>query len=96
MRLPYLYTEGETAKLLQIPVDDGSLPGIVSNRVDLSGALFDKAVLAEDNIVFGHLAGDERVRIGAPLKAFTRHGLIVGTPRHRQDHLLRGYAFAVL
>ena len=80
MRLPYLYTEGETAKLLQIPVDDGSLPGIVSNRVDLSGALFDKAVLAEDNIVFGHLAGDERVRIGAPLKAFTRHGLIVGTP----------------
>ena len=80
MRLPYLYTEAETAKLLQIPVDDGSLPGIVSNRVDLSGALFDKAVLAEDNIVLGHLAGDERVRIGAPLKAFTRHGLIVGTP----------------
>ena len=80
MRLPYLYTVEETAKLLQIPVDDGSLPGVTSNRVDLSGALFDKAVLAEDNIVFGHLAGNNSVRIGAPMKAFTRHGLIVGTP----------------
>ena len=80
MRLPYLYTTEETAQIVHIPVDNGSLPGIVSNRVDLSGALFDKAVLAVDNIVFGHLAGDERVRIGAPLKAFTRHGLIVGTP----------------
>ncbi len=80
MRLPYLYTAEETAKLLQIPVDDGSLPGVISNRVDLSGALFDKAVLAEDNIIFGHLAGDKSVQIGAPMKAFTRHGLIVGTP----------------
>lgn len=80
MRLPYLYTTEETAQIVRIPVDNGSLPGIVSNRVDLSGAMFDKSVLADDNIVFGHLAGNTGVRIGAPLKAFTRHGLIVGTP----------------
>lgn len=80
MRLPYLYTAEEAACLLRLPVDNGSLPGVASNKVDLSGALFDKAVLAEDNIVFGHLAGNPGVRIGAPLKAFTRHGLIVGTP----------------
>ncbi len=80
MRLPYIYTADETSCLFQIPVDDGSLPGIISNRVDLSGTLFDKAVLAEDNIIFGHPIGDDQVRIGAPMKAFTRHGLIVGTP----------------
>lgn len=80
MRLPYLYTTEEAARLACIPVDDGSLPGIVSNRVALSGTLFDKAVLSEKNVIFGHLAGNSAVRIGAPLKAFTRHGLIVGTP----------------
>ena len=80
MRLPYLYTTEETAQIVRIPVDNGSLPGIVSNRVDLSGTLFDKSVLADDNIIFGHVAGNSGIRIGAPLKAFTRHGLIVGTP----------------
>lgn len=80
MRMPYLYTAEEAAKLVQVPVDDGRLPGVISNRLDLAGALFDKTVLAEDNIIFGHLAGDNNVRIGAPMKAFTRHGLIVGTP----------------
>lgn len=80
MRLSYLYTAEEAARLAHIPVDDGSLPGVTSNKVDLSGMLFDKAVLSEDNVIFGHLAGNPSVRIGAPLKAFTRHGLIVGTP----------------
>lgn len=52
MRLPYLYTTEEAARLACIPVDDGSLPGIVSNRVALSGTLFDKAVLSEKNVIF--------------------------------------------
>lgn len=80
MRLPYLFTSDEAAHLFTLPVDDGSLPGIKSNRVNRTGELFDKTVLAEDNIRFGCLQGEESVRIGAPLKAFTRHGLIVGTP----------------
>lgn len=80
MRLPFLYTPEEASRLFTLPVDDGSLPGIKNNRLSLSGEMFDKSVLSADNIVFGSLAGDKNVRIGAPLKAFTRHGLIVGTP----------------
>ena len=79
-RLPFLFTPDEAASLMRLPYDDGELRGVAAaSNVRLREQL-DASVLSLDNITFGHLPDGADITVGAPLKAFTKHALVVGMP----------------
>lgn len=80
MRLPFLYTADEASVFFRLPIDDGEIHGIRSNRVTNTNEPIDAKVMDAENIQFGTLMNSSDILIGASLSDFTRHGLIVGTP----------------
>lgn len=80
MRLPFLYTADEASLFFRLPIDDGEIRGIRSNRVANTNEAIDEKVTDAENIQFGTLLNSSDTLIGASLSDFTRHGLIVGTP----------------
>ena len=80
MRLPYLYTAEEASLFFRLPIDDGEIHGIRSNKVTNTNEVIDERVTDAANIQFGTLLNSPDTLIGAILSDFTRHGLIVGTP----------------
>lgn len=79
MRLPFLYTAEEATVFFRLPIDDGKIQGIHSNRVANDNEIISDKVLAAGNIQFGKLL-DSSSTIGARQEDFTRHALVVGTP----------------
>ena len=80
MRLPFLYTADEASVFFRLPIDDGEIHGIQSNRVTNTNETIDERVTDAANIQFGTLMNSSDTSIGASLSDFTRHSLIVGTP----------------
>lgn len=79
-RLPYLMTGREAGNYFRLPVGDGSISSIKVTTVKFQGELLKDEVTDEGNIIFGTLKEDSEISIGAPLKAFTKHCMIVGMP----------------
>lgn len=80
MRLPFLYTAEEASAFFRIPIDDGIIHGIRSNKVANTNESIDERVTDAENVQFGTLLNSPNTLIGASLSDFMRHGLIVGTP----------------
>lgn len=80
IRLPQLYTAEEASVFFRLPIDDGKIQGIRSNKVTNSNESIDPKVLDDSNIKFGALLNSPDSILGASASDFTRHGLIVGTP----------------
>lgn len=80
MRLPFLYTADEASMFFRLPIDDGEIHGVRSNRVTNTNETIGTKVVDAENIQFGTLMNSSDILIGASLSDFTRHGLIVGTP----------------
>ena len=79
-RLPYLVTGKEAGVFFRLPVGDGNISAVKVSTVKSHGELLSKKVTDSKNIHFGTLREDSGVVIGASLKAFTKHCLIVGMP----------------
>lgn len=79
-RLPYLVTGKEAALFFRLPVGDGTISAVKVSAVKSHGELLSETVTKEGNIQFGRMREDSSVAIGASLKAFTKHCLIVGMP----------------
>lgn len=79
-RLPYLVTGKEAALFFRLPIGDGTISAVKVSTVKSHGELLSEAVTNDGNIQFGHMKEDSSVAIGASLKAFTKHCLIVGMP----------------
>lgn len=80
MRLPFLYTADEASVFFRLPIDDGEIHGVQSNRVTNTNEPINAKVMDAENVQFGTLMDSSDILIGASLSDFTRHGLIVGTP----------------
>ena len=80
VRLPFLYTADEASVFFRLPIDDGEIHGIQSNKVTNTNEAIDTKATDAANIQFGTLMNSSDTLIGASLSDFTRHGLIVGTP----------------
>lgn len=80
MRLPFLYTADEASMFFRLPIDDGEIHGVRSNRVTNTNETIGTKVVDSENIQFGILMNSSDILIGASLSDFTQHGLIVGTP----------------
>ena len=79
-RLPYLVTGKEAGIFFRLPVGDGTISAVKVSTVKSHGELLAETVTDKENVKFGALRDDDSVLIGAPLKAFTKHCLIVGMP----------------
>ena len=80
MRLPFLYTASEASVYFKLPIDDGKIYGIRSNRAVNDNEVIDKKVFSPENIRLGKLLNSNDAIIGSTAADFTRHALIVGTP----------------
>jgi len=80
IRLPFLYTATEAAAFFKLPIDDGKIQGIHSNRAVNDNEVIDGKVFSVNNIRLGKLLNSNDAIIGASASDFTRHALIVGTP----------------
>lgn len=80
MRLPFLFTAAEATTYFKLPIDDGKIHGIRSNRAANDNEVINDKVFSEDNIHLGTLFNSGNAIIGTPAADFTRHALIVGTP----------------
>lgn len=80
IRLPFLYTASEASAFFKLPIDDGKIHGIRSNRAVNDNEVIDGKVFSAENIHFGKLLNSSDAVIGAAAADFTRHTLIVGTP----------------
>lgn len=79
-RLSTLVTAEEALVFFHLPNDDGQLRGVYSSTYIPSNETVADHVVDEKNIVFGHSVSDPSLQIGAGLKDFTQHALIVGMP----------------
>ena len=79
-RLPYLYTASEAATFFRLPIDDGKILGVRSNKAANDNEIISERVTASENIQFGHLLNSDKVIIGTSAPEFTRHALVVGAP----------------
>ena len=79
-RLPYLVTGKEAALFFRLPIGDGTISAVKVSTVKAHGERLSEAVTNKDNIPFGRMREDSSVAIGASLRAFTKHCLIVGMP----------------
>lgn len=80
MRLPFLYTASEASFFFKLPIDDGKINGIRSNRAVNDNEVIKDKVFSMDNIRLGALLDSNNATIGVSAADFTRHALIVGTP----------------
>ena len=78
-RQPFFVTAEEASCFFRLPINDGIITGIQTNRIAHSREIISRVVMDENNISFGVIKGSEK-RIGIPLKALTQHALIVGMP----------------
>lgn len=79
-RMPFIITSEEAAGVFRLPKYEKEMVMIRPNLLNGSIEQFNEDVVKEDNIRFGNLVGSEKVLIGCPGGAFTKHALIVGTP----------------
>ena len=79
-RLPFWVTAEEAITFFRLPVDDGTITGIINNMIADSTELLQESVVDGDNIQFGVQKSRPTVTVGAPEKAFTQHATIVGVP----------------
>ncbi len=79
-RLPYLVTGKEAGVFFRLPVGDGTISAVKVSTVRAHGELISEVVTDKENVLFGVLREDNKVTIGASLKAFTKHCLVVGMP----------------
>lgn len=81
-RLPYIVSSEEAVAFFRLPLHEKTMTAIKSNLFTHVQEQFSNAVVSEDNIQIGMLAGSDssRIMIGCPEKAFTKHALVVGTP----------------
>ena len=81
-RLPFMVTPDEAAVFFRLPLHEKGMGALQSAQVKSITEHFDSSVVAEDNIQFGRLANPDaaEVTIGCPVKAFTKHALLVGMP----------------
>ncbi len=80
VRLPFLYTATEATTFFKLPIDDGKIHSIRSNRVVNDNEVIDNKVFSAENIKLGELLNSKHSIIGVDAADFTRHVLIVGTP----------------
>ncbi len=80
LRLPFLFSVSEASIFFRVPIDDGIIRGIHSNKVANDNELIQEKVFYTTNIHFGNLINSSNLVIGAEPDNFTRHALIVGTP----------------
>lgn len=78
-RLPFFVTAEEAACFFRLPIGDGTIAGIQTNRIARSKEAISSAVIDDNNIAVGTLRGLTK-QIGIPLKSLTQHMLIVGMP----------------
>lgn len=81
-RMPYLITAEEANCFFRLPLHEKAMTALKSNQGARSSEQFSASVVDKSNIRIGLLKSAEgaQVAIGCPEKAFTKHGLIVGTP----------------
>lgn len=79
-RLPYLVTGKEAGLFFRLPVGDGNISAVKVSTVKAHSELLSEVVTDRENVQFGTMREDNSVAIGASLKAFTKHCLIVGMP----------------
>ena len=81
-RLPYLITAQEASSFYRLPIYEKTMSSLKSNQILKAQEQFSGSVVDPDNIRFGELISNDsnKIMIGCPPKAFTKHGLIVGTP----------------
>lgn len=82
MRMVHMISAAEVMTFFHAPIDDGNITGFPVNRIRMSRETFAKGVIDENSIQLGKLmgTGSDEIPFGAPLKAFTRHALVVGMP----------------
>ena len=79
-RLSTLVTVEEALLFFHYPNDDGQLRGVYGSTYVQSNETVSDEVVDIENIVFGRSVSDPSLQIGARLKDFTQHALIVGMP----------------
>lgn len=82
MRMVQIISAAEVATFFHAPIDNGLITGFQVNRIRMQRETFSKGFIDDDSIQLGRLmgTGNAIVPFGAPLKAFTRHALVVGMP----------------
>ena len=80
MRLPFLVTANEAVSFFRLPIDDGKIQGVHTNRAGNDNEIISPQMLDSNNIVFGNLINSRNKQIGISASEFTRHALVVGTP----------------
>lgn len=82
MRMVHMISAAEAMTFFHSPIDDGLISGFPVNRVRMFRETFAKGIIDENSIQLGQLmgTGNNEVSLSAPLKAFTRHTLVVGMP----------------
>lgn len=81
-RMVHMISAAEAMTFFHAPIDDGNTTGIPINRIRTSRETFAQGFIDESSVQLGRLmgTGDNRIPLGAPLKGFTRHALVVGMP----------------
>lgn len=86
IRLKYLYTSAELRTVFKFPFDDETVIGLEVRKYRKNREKLMSTIVSDDVFRLGVIqnssssAGDPGAHAGVPLKDFTKHVLIVGTP----------------
>lgn len=86
LRLKYLFTISEMKTIFKFPFDDETVIGLEVRKYRRNREKLNQAILADDAFKLGIIqnttggANEVGTNASVPLKDFTMHGLIVGTP----------------
>ena len=86
LRLKYLFTIAEIKTVFKFPFDDETVIGLEVRKFKRNREMLNQAIISEDAFKLGVIQNSsgsvnvEGTNASVPLKDFTMHGLIVGTP----------------
>ena len=86
LRLKFLFTTDELKSVYKLPFDDGNTIGLEITKYKRNREKLQDSIISEDTFRLGIIQSSEgrqfsnNTHAGVPLKDFTMHGLIVGTP----------------
>lgn len=86
LRLKYLFTIAEIKTIFKFPFDDDTVIGLEVRKFRRNREMLNQAIVVEDAFKLGIIqnssgsVNEEGANASVPLKDFTMHGLIVGTP----------------
>lgn len=83
-RLKYLFTLNEIKTVFKFPFDDETVIGLEIQKFRRNREKLNQAIVSEDafrlGVIQSSAGGETGTHASVPLKDFTMHGLIVGTP----------------